>query len=204
MAGKVYVASMNMRGKWADCSYIDNHIKINVTSAQGKNNLNRLSFSPMTEIPDGYKGYWNFESYWQSGKVFEDIPIEKTKKYWSELKEAKRRYPKSKGKKVLYSLFDGNDKKMDYITSRKEVYVPEYYELIKNKERIEYWKNQLNEGKNLIIYDFDGPRNEDGEVMCLELTLELLIEKINNGRFPFGHGYIVASCISNINPDMYI
>ena len=43
MAGKVYVASMNMRGKWADCSYIDNHIKINVTSAQGKTNLNRLS-----------------------------------------------------------------------------------------------------------------------------------------------------------------
>ena len=204
MAGKVYVASMNMRGKWADCSYIDNHIKINVTSAQGKTNLNRLNFSPMTEIPGGYKDYWNFESYWQSGKVFEDIPIEKTIKYWRELKEAKRRYPKSKGKKVLYALFDGNDKKMDYITSRKEIYVPEYYELIKNKEMIEHWRNKLNEGKNLIIYDFDGPRNEDGEVMCLELTPELLIEKINNGRFPFGHGYIVASCISNIKPEVYI
>ena len=93
MSGKVYIASMNMRGKWADSSYIDNYIKINVTSAQGKTNKNRLSFSPMTEIQGGYKGYWNFESYWQSGKVFEDIPIEKTKKYWSELKEAKRRYP---------------------------------------------------------------------------------------------------------------
>ena len=29
MSGKVYIASMNMRGKWADSSYIDNYIKIN-------------------------------------------------------------------------------------------------------------------------------------------------------------------------------
>ena len=204
--GKVYIASMNMRGKWAD-PILENSIKINVTSAQSRVNKNRLNFSPMTEIVNGfngYKGYWNFESYWQSGKVYEDIPIEKTKKWWRELKEPKRRYPNSKGKKVLYALFDGNDEKMDYITSRKKVYVPEYYELIKNKEMTLYWKKMVKKGHNLIIYDFDGPRTINGDVICLELTKELLIEKINDTQYPFGHGYIVAGCISDISPNTYI
>ena len=205
-AGKVYIASMNMRGKWAE-PILENSIKINVTSAQARANKNRLNFSPMTEIVNGfngYKGYWNFESYWQSGKVYEDIPIEKTKRWWKELKEPKRRYPNSKGKKVLYALFDGNDEKMDYITSRKKVYVPEYYELIKNKEMTLYWKKMVKKGHNLIIYDFDGPRTINGDVICLELTKELLIEKINDTQYPFGHGYIVAGCISDISPNTYI
>ena len=203
MNGKIFNASMNMRGKWAD-PIIENSIKVNVTSTQAKNNKDRISFSPMTEIKDGYKGYWNFESYWQSGKVYEEIPIEKTKKWWRDLKQPKRRFPNSKGKKVLHAEFDGNNKKMDYITSRKEVYVPEYFGLIKKKDRLKYWKNMLKNGHNLIIYDFDGPRKLAGTVTCLELTKELLIEKINDTRFPFGHGYIVAATIANIKPELYI
>ena len=203
MTGKIYIASMNMRGIWAD-PLVDNSIKINVTSAQAKASKNRIDFSPMTEIVNGYKGYWNFESYWQSGKVYEDIPIEKTKKWWKNLKEPKRRFPNSKGKKILYALFDENDEKMDYITSRKKVYIPEYYELIKDKEMIIYWKNKLNAGYNLTIYDFDGPRTNNGNVLCLELTKELLIEKINDTIFPFGHGYIVGACIADIYPNLYI
>ena len=102
---KIYIASMNLRGTWA--KPIDpTSKKLNATSAQGKFNANRLAFSPMTPIEGGYKGFWNFESFWQSGKVFEGIPEEKTKSYWKNLKEAKRRYPGSKGKKVLYANFD--------------------------------------------------------------------------------------------------
>ena len=88
---------------------------------------------------------------------------------------------------------------MDYVTSRKNIYIPEYYNLIKDKEHIEYWKKSLNEGNNLVIYDFDGPRTKDGNTLCLELTKELLTEKINDTQFPFGHGYIVAACIGGIN-----
>ena len=158
----------------------------------------------MTELIGGYNGYWNFESYWQSGKVFENIPIETTKKWWRELKEPKRRYPKSKGNKVLYALFDGNDEKMDYVTSRKKIYVPQYYDLIKDKDIIEEYKQILMKGKNIIIYDFDGPRDINGDVLCVELTNDLLVEKINDTRHPFGHGYIVASCINTIDPSNYI
>ena len=111
---------------------------------------------------------------------------------------------KSKGKKVLYALFDDNDEKMDYVTSRKKVYVPQYYDLIKDKDIIEEYKQILMTGKNIIIYDFDGPRHINGNVLCLELTNDLLIDKINDTRHPFGHGYIVASCINTIHPSNYI
>jgi len=203
MNGKVYVASMNMRGKWAEPIDI-NSLKINVTSAQAKKSANRIQFSPMQEIIGGYKGFWNFESYWQSGKVYEDIPIEKTKEWWLNLKQPKRRYPKSKGKRVLHAIFDGHAKEMDYVTSRKNVYVPEYYDMINGRERVAYWKQKLESGENLVIYDFDGPRVNDGDVTCLELTKELLIEKINDTRVPFGHGYVVAACIAGVTPEMYI
>ena len=213
MVGKVFIASMNMRGKWAE-PLQKNTYKLNVTSMQSKNNKNRINFSPMTEIVNGYKGYWNFENYWQSGKVYENIPIITTKKWWKELEQPKRRYPNSKGKKVLYAVFDGyndddddnsyNLKKMDYITSRKKVYVPEYYNIIKDKELIGSWKVKLESGSNLVIYDFDGPRLQDGSVSCVELNEDLLKAKINDPNVPFGHGYIVGATIANINPTKYL
>lgn len=196
--GKIYIASMNMRGKWAT-PLEENTIKINVTSAQGKTNLNRLTFSPMTPIIGGYKGYWNFESYWQSGKVYEDIDIKISKKWWKEQKQPKRRYPNSKGKKVLYAIFDGNEEKMDYITSRKKVYIPEYYELIKNSEVLKELQNKYKNGVNITVYDFDGPRLKNGDVTCLKLSKKMLKEKLLDPTFPFGHGYIVAAAIKNIN-----
>lgn len=200
MPGKIYIASMNMRGKWG--TPIDpSATKVNVTSAQGKTNKNRRDFSPMTEVEGGYKGFWNFESYWQSGKVFEDIPHEKSLQWWLNVKEAKRRYPNSKGKKVLHAVWD--NKQYDYVSSRKKIYVPEYLDLICNREMLQFWKKKYEEGEDLIIYDFDGPRTIDGDVSCEELTKELLIEKINDTRFPFGHGYIVGSAIAGIEHEEY-
>lgn len=192
--GKVYIASMNMRGKWAERP--ENTEIINVTSAQGKMNINRLTFSPMTEIDGRYKGYYCFENYWQAGKVFEEIEHNISIKWWKELKEGKRRYPKSKGLKVLYSNYDG--KIRDYLQSRQEIYVPEYYNLIKNKQQTKELRKLVKSGKNIVIYDFDGPRDENGAPICLEITKDLLINKINYEKHPFGHGYIVAAKIAGI------
>ena len=202
MPGKISIASMEMMGKWAEPINKES-IKINVTSAPSHKSKNRLAFSPMTEIPGLYKGYWCFENYWHSGKVYEGVSIEKSKNWWKNLKQPKRRYPGSKNMKILYSSFDDNYEKLDYITSRKKIYVPEYLNLIKDNERINYWKNKLKD-YDLTIYDFDGPKNSNGEVTCLELSEELLIEKINDTKFPFGHGYIVAACIAGIPYEKYI
>ena len=136
--GEILVCSMNMRGEWA--SLPENgkqYIKINVTSAQGKNSKNRLAFSPMTPIPNGYKGFWCFENYWQSLKVFEEIPFETSNNWFKQLSEPKRRYPKSKGKRVLCARTQLSQE-LNYIESRKQVYVPEYYQLIKDNEMTLY------------------------------------------------------------------
>lgn len=200
--GKVYIASMNMRGEWAKSP--ENTIKLNVTSAQAKASLDRHDFSPMTEIKGGYEGFWNFESYWQSGKVFENIPREKTLSWWKNTKTPKRRYPYAKGAKVLHAEFDDfPNEKMDYITSRKKVYVPKYYDMIKDTERLSYWKQVIASGKDVVIYDFDGPRKADRNVDCLQADINVLLEKINDVKSPFGHGFVVAACLSGFLPDDY-
>ena len=198
--GKVYIASMNLRGVRA-VKLDPESLNLNVTSAQAKLNKDRRDFSPMTPIEGGYNGYWNFESSWQSGKIFEGIDEKVVKYWWKAQTEPKRRYPKGKGKKVLCARFERYVEKgdMDYVTSRKEVYCKEYYELIKDRERTLYWKKLLNEGKSITIYDFDGPRNEDKSVTCLELSVDMLKEKIEDIKFPFGHCYVVGCALAGID-----
>ena len=67
---------------------------------------------------DGLMFYTNYNS--RKGSEIELNPKVAVNFWWRELKKPKRRYPKSKGMKVLYAVFDGNDEKMDYITSRKK------------------------------------------------------------------------------------
>jgi len=208
MSGKIYIASMNMRGSWAERP--ENTIILNVTSMQGKENKNRRDFSPMSPFTEEDKednplftDFYNFEAFWQSGKVFESISHDKSLDWWKNVNSAKRRYPGSKGKNVLYAIWSHIDKKLDYIESRKKVYVPEYYELIRNREMIKYWNDKVKNGSNITIYDFDGPRTKDGDPSCLEVNLELLKEKINDTKYPFGHGYIVAGILKNIKPEHY-
>lgn len=195
MPGCVYIAAMNMRGAWAP--HPKNCTVVNVCSLQAKASKNRKDFSPMTEYE--YKGYWNFEHYWQSGKVFDGLDNAKIKRWWQALRQPKKRYPGSKGKTVLYAKFDHIEDNLDYISSRKQVYIPEYYNLIKDREMTLYWKDKVENGINIVIYDLDGPKLANGEPTCVLLTEELLIEKLYDITFPFGHGYIIASILANIN-----
>lgn len=198
--GKVYIASMNMRGKHAIKPTSDT-LKINVTSSQRLLSKYRLAFSPMTPIKNGYKRFYNFEHRWQSIKVYEDDLKETHEnriKWWKKQIKPHRRYPKSKNKKVIYAL--DNNEKFDYISSRKNIYVPEYTNLVKNNEVLFELKKILNNGTNIAIYDFDGPRDKiTKEPLCLEVTKELLIEKINDTQYPFGHGYIITSLLLDLD-----
>lgn len=101
-----------MRGKWAEKPL--NAQVVNVTSAQAKFSTNRNTFSPMSPVYGGYKGYYCFENYWQAGKVYETIDRKQQIKWWKDQISGKRRYPNSKGKKVLYADH-GDGKKRNYI-----------------------------------------------------------------------------------------
>jgi hypothetical protein len=57
----------------------------------------------------------------------------------------------------------------------------------------------LDDGKSITIYDFDGPRNEDKSVTCLELSEEMLKEKVKELSVPFGHCYVVGMVLSGID-----
>jgi len=105
----------------------------------------------------------------------------------------------------LCARFEGYEERgdIDYITARKDVYVKEYYELIKNREMTLHWKKAIEEGKNITIYDFDGPRTEEGGVMCIEVNEELLRERMSDIKYPFGHGYVVACAIGQIDLDVF-
>ena len=198
----VYIASMNLRGVWATCP--EGTTRVNVTSAQRKNNKFRLAFSPMTPIVNKYKEYYCFENYWQSGKRYQDISSNTITDWWKKQTKGKRRFPDGRNKRVLHAKFPHINNNLGYIDSRKQVYVPEYYNLIKDNPILIDIQNRLNIGENFTVYDFDGIRDDNGNPTSAEVTTELLQEKILDTRTPFGHGYIVASAIMNIIPELYL
>ncbi len=81
--------------------------------------------------------------------------------------------------------------------------MPEYRNLIQGREMLQFYKDQLDEGRDITIFDFDGPRTPEGEVSCVKLSEDLLIEKINDTRYPFGHGYVIASILAGIPIERY-
>ena len=205
MVKRVFVAAKNMRGKWAVRP--DGSVVVDVTSAQSKGHPNRAAFSPMTmwpyEDPDEGK-FPNFEAYWQSLKVIENVPHEPAKKWWKSIDKPKRRHPKMGKNRVLHAKharFPGQE--LGYVESRKKVYVPDYYERIKNNAHLRTLREKHRE-QCVVVYDFDGPRDADGAPAIEEVTVEMLKRRINDERFPFGHGYVVAAALAGVRPEEYV
>ena len=219
----VFVASMKMRGERAAPpeGYVAE--KINVTSAQAKNSVDRITFSPMNGVPYTcpHEGTFKmgFEAYWQSLKVIFGLDHAKRKEeFWKVIKKPKRRDPKMKimkngrvagYKRVMHAKHKRfPNRELDYVDSRKQVYVPDYYNLIKDAPRFLALKNMVQSGgdasKVVVVYDFDGPKTTEGDVTCERVTVEMLRERINDTTHPFGHGYVVAAGLAGISPEEYV
>ena len=168
---------------------------LNVTSAQRKASHERHDLSPMTNRDGGFRGFFNFEAWWQSRKKWEGIPWETSVQWWKGICTPKRRYPK--GTRVLWAQSEESDERLDYITSRKTLYIPLYHEYIVNTLSVGKWKD-LAATHDVVIYDFDGPRKPCGAVDIQRVTLDLLRQKVHDTTFPFGHGYVVASILAGI------
>jgi len=206
--GRVFIGAFSRSKPWSKKPY-ETIKTVNVTSSQKSDSPYRRDFSPMTPIEGGYKGFWNFESYWQSGKVFNGISKDVARGWWKKQMKPKRKYagPGSVGKRlqVVFSAWpDYMEKEMQWVQSRKEVYVPEYSELIRNRDSTKELKALLESGKDIMIYDLDGPKLADGTPTTLEVTLDVLRNKINATDFPFGHGFIVAATLLAIPKEEYI
>lgn len=192
--GKIYIASMVMRGDWAPRP-IGSKV-INVTSMQKKSSQFRIDFSPMHL--EEYKGYACFENYWQGGKVYEGIDPEVSHFWWLKQITGKRKYPAGKGHRVLYGIYEDNVAR-DYLSARKNIYVKNYFELVKDRNSIDICRQYLDNGIDITIYDFDGPKTESGEITCLELDDTVLGDKLNDTSYPFGHGYVVGAILLGLS-----
>ena len=207
--GKVFIVTKIMRGPWGDYKSIRDKLGqlelVDVTSSSVKY---RDDFSPMKiPINSDYNNTCCFENYWQKGKVFENTDREKQLKWWNSQTKGKRSYPPGKGKKVLYAQWeDLGDYKYKYIESRKKVYVPKYWELIENNHTLCELIDKVNNGVNVAVVDYDGPKSDEGNPLVHEISIEYLQDQINDSRngHQFGHGYIVAGAILGILPHEYI
>lgn len=103
----------------------------------------------------------NVENAWQFSKVYpeygnEDGPLPS---YWDWAQSGwsdsfAHRYPMGKGVLPLYSWWDG--RRMDYLTARKEVYLPLYRQAVVRTEAWKTLKDLSAEIPELWLWDFDG------------------------------------------------
>lgn len=99
-----------------------------------------------------------------------------------------------------------NNPKLDYIESRKRIYLPLYMRLVIKEPQFKELKEKLSRGENLLIIEVDGPHQESlhyykekygvpdnfiekDSVEATEINLAILL---NDSKHPFGHGYCLA------------
>lgn len=94
----------------------------------------------------------------------------------------------------------GNETRMDYITTRKEIYVKEYIRLIKTLPEYTKLLDKLRNNKKIMICEMDvpakGKRGHYGEDcddnnVC-EMSIEKLDTLLNDTNEAFGHGLCLA------------
>jgi hypothetical protein len=95
---------------------------------------------------------------------------------------------------------EGNEHRLDYISTRKEIYVKEYIRLIKNLPEYIKLLDKLKNGENIMICEVDVPsKNKKGEYGkdCNEndicyMSIEKLELLLNDTNEAFGHGLCLA------------
>ena len=107
---------------------------------------------------------------------------------------------------------------LNYVDSRKQIYLPLYVDLVKKTDTFKKLKTLLDKGKNLLILEVDGPRHrsmqhykdtygvsddfievkegeQEGTILCTQENMNLLI---NDTQERFGHGYCLAMALLDI------
>lgn len=90
---------------------------------------------------------------------------------------------------------------MDYITSRKKIYVPVYQHLIAHSDTFKALRDYVDAGNSVQILDYDGPDLQIDQKQLI--TIDFLKQKINDPTKPFGHGYVIAALLADIDYTMY-
>lgn len=106
-------------------------------------------------------------------------------------------------------------KLLNYVESRKKVYVPVYCNLAKQDDKFTKLKEMLAERTNLLICEVDGPHQEDMPYYKEKYNIKndfivsntMLVNKkniqimVNDTKRPFGHGYCLALALLDKEDD---
>jgi len=150
-----------------------------------------------------FENYWQFSKLWATANHIKGGTQCQPTEKWFEFR--KKGFQLDKGKRHPLPVKEYgypqcsiyNDKVYDYLTSRKEIYVPIYKSLIENLPIIKELRKLIDSGQNIMIIDGDGPP-KDIYPQGLELTQQNWDQMINNPKYQFGHGYVVAGLIAGL------
>lgn len=162
-----------------------------------------------------------FENIWQGSKVYETVdeqeeiksgkliwshPTEThvvndqlTPEFWAWRKKLWNnpypvRYPNGfHGRhRCLYALWfeNGDWIRLPYVPARKKIYCKIYAELVKETEAFKLLKALYDKGQSLQICEID--------VRPGLMTEEVLRRELNNDKEPFGHAYVLATCLMDL------
>jgi len=174
------------------------------TTSHGKETAHLFSPFLLGPIPlyDGSVAE-NMENAWQYSKVYASL-LERNgsigEKYetwaragWSNPKA--NRYPMGKGKRPLYSLWNGGQ--LTYVEARKRIYFPLYRDAVIRSGGFTWLKDQVAQCDELLLVDFDGYRHRD-----LGMTLA---DVLNSTQHKMGHAFVLAAMLEygqDVTPDM--
>jgi hypothetical protein len=137
----------------------------------------------------------NMENAWQYAKVYaEHVDAEQnpTEDYftwaqWGWNKKKADRYPMGKGKKPLFSYWDGE--KYSYIEARKKIYAPLYAKAVEKTAAFATLRELYDSGEEIWLWDFDGYNHR-----TYNLSYE---EVLNNEKKKMGHAFVLAMMLEN-------
>jgi hypothetical protein len=165
-------------------------------STEWERSLSPFYLGPVT-LYGGFTSH-NLENAWQHTKVYKqhtDSAGEPTDAYWEWatagwLNPRAVRYPMGKGAKPEYSLWDGL--KLDYVSARKQIYIPLYAEAVYTSAGFGVLRKlykELSKNETIALQDFDG---YDHVRMNLTLT-----EVVNNPQRKCGHAFVIAMLLTD-------
>jgi len=145
-----------------------------------------------------YGNYYakNVENAWQATKVYKEFDdngkpapeyFDWAKKIWND--KWAHRYPMGKGVIPLYGWWDGQ--KLDYIESRKKIYVPIYSRgVIKTEVFNKLLDIYRTTSKDIYLIDFDGYNH-------IEMG-KTLKDVINDPDMKMGHGFVIFNLLQKM------
>lgn len=186
------------------------------------------------------------ENIWQFSKVYETVPEMDTKEWkhpaerhydkktkqlteeywkWREKgmnSERAIRFPvkRENSKKSVATLLKKGEELvfLNYIEARKQLYIPLYCQAVKQTAMFKHLQQNLSQGKNLLLVDYDGPKQNslsyykdkyrvtDNFIFqnTIEANAKNLSIMLHDDKHSFGHAYCLSLALLGLDEKIHL